>query len=150
MTYNTSQEQWTYSCNGSDGGTNDLCVVTLDSSNSNNDGCRVVVTDQSGTVPFSTSILCSGQPSGKVAIVVSKNGKILDATSSDSETYNFDDSGIFTVSCYPDVVNNRSNVCKTTVIASGQCGNGIVESDEQCDDGNQISGDGCNSACQIE
>ena len=32
----------------------------------------------------------------------------------------------------------------------GQCGNGLVESGEGCDDGNQVAGDGCNSVCQIE
>jgi fibro-slime domain-containing protein len=31
-----------------------------------------------------------------------------------------------------------------------QCGNGIVESGESCDDGNAVSGDGCSSTCQIE
>ncbi|MBU2612139.1 MAG: DUF4215 domain-containing protein [Nanoarchaeota archaeon] len=30
------------------------------------------------------------------------------------------------------------------------CGNGVVETGEQCDDGNTISGDGCSSTCQIE
>ena len=30
------------------------------------------------------------------------------------------------------------------------CGNGVVEGTEQCDDGNTISGDGCNSTCQFE
>lgn len=29
------------------------------------------------------------------------------------------------------------------------CGNGVVESGEQCDDGNTTNGDGCSSACQI-
>lgn len=81
---------------------------------------------------------------------MSKNGKILDAIASDSESYDFNDSGIFTISCYPDVVHNRNNVCKTTVNASSECGNGVVESDEQCDDGNYTSGDGCNSVCQTE
>ena len=32
----------------------------------------------------------------------------------------------------------------------GTCGNGIVESPEQCDDGNLVGGDGCSLACQIE
>ncbi len=31
-----------------------------------------------------------------------------------------------------------------------QCGNGIVESGEECDDGNTASGDGCSSNCQNE
>ena len=30
------------------------------------------------------------------------------------------------------------------------CGNGIVKSPEECDDGNTIEGDGCSSSCQIE
>ena len=30
------------------------------------------------------------------------------------------------------------------------CGNGIKEDNEQCDDGNLISGDGCSSTCKIE
>lgn len=30
------------------------------------------------------------------------------------------------------------------------CGNGIVESGEQCDDGNVLDGDGCSSVCAIE
>ncbi len=31
-----------------------------------------------------------------------------------------------------------------------RCGNGIVEQDEQCDDGNLADGDGCNTFCRIE
>ena len=33
---------------------------------------------------------------------------------------------------------------------STACGNSILESLEQCDDGNTIDGDGCSSTCQIE
>jgi cysteine-rich repeat protein len=32
----------------------------------------------------------------------------------------------------------------------GQCGNGILEAGEQCDDGNNVNGDCCSPACQIE
>ena len=28
-----------------------------------------------------------------------------------------------------------------------QCGNGVIEGNEECDDGNQDNGDGCNSSC---
>jgi len=31
-----------------------------------------------------------------------------------------------------------------------RCGNGVLEASEQCDDGNTVNGDGCNSLCQIE
>ncbi|MDO8630242.1 MAG: DUF4215 domain-containing protein, partial [Phycisphaerales bacterium] len=30
------------------------------------------------------------------------------------------------------------------------CGNGTVETGEQCDDGNTVSGDGCSATCQTE
>jgi len=30
------------------------------------------------------------------------------------------------------------------------CGNSVIEAGEQCDDGNQVSGDGCSAACQNE
>ncbi len=32
----------------------------------------------------------------------------------------------------------------------GNCGDGIIERSEQCDDGNTDSGDGCSASCQIE
>jgi cysteine-rich repeat protein len=31
-----------------------------------------------------------------------------------------------------------------------QCGNGQVDAGEQCDDGNNLNGDGCSSSCQLE
>ena len=34
--------------------------------------------------------------------------------------------------------------------SSSVCGNGTLEVGEQCDDGNTMNGDGCDSACQIE
>jgi len=33
---------------------------------------------------------------------------------------------------------------------AGACGDGVVDSGEQCDDGNTVSGDGCSSVCKIE
>ena len=35
-------------------------------------------------------------------------------------------------------------------INNAVCGNGIIEQDELCDDGNLINGDGCDSICNIE
>src|SRR5436305_792378 len=34
--------------------------------------------------------------------------------------------------------------------ASTACGDGLVESPEECDDGNTVSGDGCSAACELE
>jgi len=36
------------------------------------------------------------------------------------------------------------------VIFNPSCSNGILDSGEQCDDGNQFANDGCNPSCQIE
>lgn len=35
-------------------------------------------------------------------------------------------------------------------VLSGHCGDGLVQSGEECDDGNQDSGDGCSKSCQSE
>jgi cysteine-rich repeat protein len=45
------------------------------------------------------------------------------------------------------------DVCLVTTDATSSnavCGNGVVETGEQCDDGNTASGDGCSSTCQHE
>gem|GEM_PF-3275117 len=105
VSYSSSREQWTYKCLGKNGGSSNSCIVDLKEDEKNS--CRIEVTDKSGVVPFSTSISCSGKPSGKIAIVVSQNGKILDAIDSADESYDFDDAGVYTFSCYPDVVNDR-------------------------------------------
>jgi cysteine-rich repeat protein len=34
--------------------------------------------------------------------------------------------------------------------AEGDCGNGVVEENEQCDDGNRNDGDGCSASCSLE
>lgn len=45
-----------------------------------------------------------------------------------------------------------SNACYLTIAATGsaECGNGIVVSDEECDDGNSENNDWCNSSCKRE
>lgn len=35
-------------------------------------------------------------------------------------------------------------------VVSGECGNGVLETGEQCDDGNNADGDGCTSNCLVE
>jgi cysteine-rich repeat protein len=36
------------------------------------------------------------------------------------------------------------------VAAASPCGNGVLQTGEQCDDGNTVDGDGCSSTCQLE
>lgn len=50
---------------------------------------------------------------------------------------------------------NRDQVCDSSHTCKGgsplpTCGDGVVDSGEQCDDGNNIGGDGCSSICESE
>ncbi len=40
--------------------------------------------------------------------------------------------------------------CTSSSSNNGVCGDGTVDSGEQCDDGNNVSGDGCSATCTIE
>jgi cysteine-rich repeat protein len=48
--------------------------------------------------------------------------------------------------CEPRNSPGCSNTCQITSV----CGNDIVEFGEQCDDGNNVDGDGCSSTCEFE
>ncbi len=53
--------------------------------------------------------------------------------------------GAYTVKSYTD---KKGNVCSPA--EQPECGNGILETGEECDDGNLLNGDGCNSNCELE
>jgi cysteine-rich repeat protein len=67
-----------------------------------------------------------------------------------TQTYPTDNNG-----CHLVEISN-SNVCsinfgnQETQIPEPVCGNGVIEGDETCDDGNIEDGDGCSSVCLIE
>ena len=46
--------------------------------------------------------------------------------------------------------NNHGSADTPIPTPKGECGNGVVEENETCDDGNAISGDGCSDSCQVE
>ena len=54
-------------------------------------------------------------------------------------------SGTVCTDCLPGYILNSSYYCVTT-----NCGDGITIAPEACDDGNQVSGDGCSYVCLIE
>ncbi|HEX3481153.1 MAG TPA: DUF4215 domain-containing protein [Kofleriaceae bacterium] len=43
-----------------------------------------------------------------------------------------------------------SSVCSASVCTSPLCGNGVRDFGEECDDGNKLNLDGCDSACKVE
>ena len=47
-------------------------------------------------------------------------------------------------------VNDKINLSPDPKNDPNLCGNGIINSPEQCDDGNNANGDGCSSGCLIE
>ncbi|MEM9454902.1 MAG: myxococcus cysteine-rich repeat containing protein [Myxococcota bacterium] len=51
---------------------------------------------------------------------------------------------------YIEELDNRVLAANIVAWAAGECGNTIVESDEECDDGNLEDGDGCDAACIVE
>lgn len=56
-----------------------------------------------------------------------------------------------------DAVGNATSLSTTILVEAGAqlpaptaCGNGILESEERCEDGNAVAGDGCDGNCHIE
>lgn len=47
--------------------------------------------------------------------------------------------------------NERSGLlrCLQVVRDMSECGNGLLEGAEECDDGNRANGDGCSSSCKV-
>ena len=63
-----------------------------------------------------------------------------------------DPPGSFAEVLLPDINGTMMLVNATCGVACQwtRCGNGILEMNEECDDGNNLNGDGCNSLCMIE
>ena len=50
----------------------------------------------------------------------------------------------------PSPATSSSTVTVSTTTTTPVCGNSVLETGEQCDDGNTANGDGCSSTCQTE
>ena len=127
----------------------DSCSTVCRILGSANPQCRVQAFDAYGSVPLTTTFSCSGEPRGRTVIIITKNNTLIDTSETTSKTFTFNQSGRYTIRCYPDAANNQSNSCTTVINVNGQCGNGLVEQGEMCDDGNTISGDLCDRSCRL-
>jgi cysteine-rich repeat protein len=58
---------------------------------------------------------------------------------------NCEDGEVVNINCAPDLCEPRTGLCRGIA-----CGDGLVDPSEQCDDGNNVSRDGCNTLCLLE
>ncbi len=95
----------------------------------------------------SVALNCVGTPAGAsytpgLPTVGNPAASLLDWTPAPG------DAGFHTITCTANDACEQS-LCSFT-LAVNECGNGLVENGEQCDDGNTNDGDCCNSGCQFE
>lgn len=87
------------------------------------------------------------QPGNTTVVKMTAHTYSIPATQELSKT------AIFRVLEYPNGLDSvpENNILNTTVtfpVLPAMCGNGVVENNEQCDDGNTESGDFCNHQCE--
>jgi cysteine-rich repeat protein len=110
------------------------------------EGCDVTVTgtgvlDNGGEL--GDNLVTAGRD-----ITIATGGQIL-ATLSGTNTF------IHRDAANPPVINGTVTPAPTIIVSPGlstcsQCGDGVVQSSETCDDGNTVGGDGCSADCQDE
>jgi cysteine-rich repeat protein len=67
--------------------------------------------------------------------------------SSDAPTSLVEPSTSSTTTAGTGIDSDESTVQAETTASDSACGNGVVEDDEQCDDSNEVNGDGCQTTC---
>ncbi len=117
--------------------------------------CDLGSSNGKGWCTASCKILCLDEDGGKVfdvrAGTYSPSFGAVDNCKDSKTLYEYYcENGVTTSMSYicPGICNNGA--CVPVINPAPVCGNGIVDSTEQCDDGNKISGDGCSSDCQKE
>ncbi len=75
-----------------------------------------------------------------------------DGTVNVSLTHTYVTTGSFLVTATVENIQNDALIatCSDLVQVSTDCGNGLVEIGEQCDDANDVDGDGCSTSCRDE
>ena len=111
-----------------------------------------------GFVGFNTGTISNSFYNNKstnpdVCVRTNTGGTVNCTAIQDNESYFFDSSNAPMTSW--DFVNIWSDIPFNFPVLIFQfpfsiCGNNLTETGEQCDDGNNVSGDGCSSTCQIE
>ena len=136
-------------CDDGNQSNTDTCSNICTAIGGSGPACRVQAFDSYGSVPLTTTLSCSGAQPGRTVIIITKNNTLVDSSETSSKTFTFNQAGRYTIRCYPDAANNQVNSCTTVINIDGQCGNGITESGEQCDDGNGNNFDTCSNSCRL-
>ena len=96
------------------------------------------------TAPSATCPLVNGGTGGAGA--GGGGGGYQQATSGDENVYEGGKAG----NGGTGIVRVEVEQCDFYLPVPNECGNGVLEGAEECDDGNAVDGDGCSSTCQIE
>ena len=139
------------SCGGGGGGAGGVCGDTIldggeqcdDGNLTNGDGC-----DEFCFVELSDNGCSGAGPNGTCEegedfMICMSDCPVPDDSNCDGGAPDF------ACSAFEDALTCASD-CWGVDPSSSQCGNGIIEGDEDCDDGNISSGDGCTDACLDE
>ncbi len=171
----TSSNSYTWTCQGQNGGSNASCSATRlvpengsCGSNINNPctsrGGNSSVAQRNGEYVWT----CYGQNGGSNSVCrapIPPQRVDGQCGSSHNGTYDtrptsglcaqggasgVNGSGPWTWTCQGENGGSNSSCRANRSVPTPVCGNGTVESGEQCDDGNTRSGDGCSTTCQVE
>jgi len=91
---------------------------------------------------------CGGEPAADESSGPGSDGSSSGATE-DGRTTGMPDTGPADTTASDDDPDPTDPTNPTTGPDTGECGNGIPESIEECDDGNAVDGDGCDSDCTL-
>ena len=132
------------------------CDTGNNAANKPDDGCSSTCQIEPGYSCTGTPSVCTKANCGNGTL---ETGEACDCGTSPTNLpagctgpnglFNGDGSGCSNT-CTKEPICRGTNGTGATHACTVSCGNGNIETGEQCDDGNLVNGDGCSSTCQIE
>ena len=99
-----------------------------------------------------TGMSCEGFPDGTGECITLEERSARDAApAEDAPTTGEEGAQIDAIANEAEPLENASRASvEGTVNTGAGCGNGVADDGEECDDGNDVDGDGCTSTCEVE